>query len=98
MMGPTKGADSGKNSEGHSAGIDRNAPAGAKHLWTKAVDRTAQQMMTGSGDIWLSNTRFVAEVDNAILIATRDQVTQDRIDRDYALDLKRNWRSLDQRQ
>lgn len=89
---------------GHATGIGRNnEPAesrtregtldtpGARNIWDKTLSQINSDVSADVFANWLAPIRFVAEVDNAILIAAKDQLTLDRITSEYARDLQQAW-------
>ncbi|MBR9834223.1 MAG: ATP-binding protein [Alphaproteobacteria bacterium] len=83
-----------ETAEGRTEKEHKDVP-GARILWEQALTTIKNDVSTENFANWLAPIRFVAEVDNAILIAARDQLTLDRITTEYAHLLQQAWRHTD---
>ena len=95
-MGQVVGGER-QNAIQDSATLDFQSP-GAVDIWSQTLDSFKGQVSDLSYKQWLGNTRFIAEINNAILIAAPDQLTLDRVQTDYAHMLQRCWRVHDPKQ
>lgn len=86
-----------QNAMQDSAISDFHLP-GAKDIWAQTLSTFSAQANDHGHKQWLGNTRFIAEINNAILIAAPDQLTLDRVQADYAHGLQRCWRGHDPKQ
>lgn len=65
--------------------------------WQKAkVDLKKKIGETGYSK-WIDGLRFVADVDNTVLIAARDKLTFDRVEAEYRRDIETVWRAKDEK-
>jgi len=94
----------GQESWGKQQKADQNEPfqtfntPGAKEIWQHTLNMLDQTLDAQGHEKWLGNIRFIAEIDNSILIAAQDQLTLDRVQSEYARPLQRNWEMQDPRQ
>lgn len=91
-MGLTHGVDGQKAAPGTVQAV---AHQGAKAIWSKSLDAIEADTKPGNAQQWLTAIRFVAEVNNSIVIAAPDQLTLDRVTSDFARPLQQAWRKLD---
>lgn len=70
---------------------------GAREIWTQTLKAAREGVSADTYENWLAPCRFVAEVDDAILIAAKDQLTIDRITADHARPLQQSWLKHDPR-
>jgi len=80
--------------EGRSDQDTTDGP-GARKLWALTLKHVSKTVTPDNYDKWLAPIRFIAEVNNAIVIAAKDQLTLDRITAEYARPLQQQWRKLD---
>ncbi|MEM5516126.1 DnaA/Hda family protein [Henriciella sp. AS95] len=64
-------------------------------IWNAVLDDARQIASPDDYNKWIKDLRFVAEVNNSVLIAARDQLTFDRISGNHRPMLKRVWRKTD---
>ena len=64
-------------------------------IWNTVLHDTRVQIPAEDYEKWISDLRFVAEVDDVVLIAARDQLAFDRINSNHRPLLKRIWRKAD---
>lgn len=76
---------------------DLNNAPGARELWTQTLEAARRNVSPDHFDKWLAPSRFVAEVNDAIVIAAQDQLTIDRITTEHARALQQYWLSFDPR-
>ena len=60
-------------------------------VWARVKEQLKSQVSEDIYHNWLSDLRFVAEVDGAVLIAARRQYTYDRVNRDHRQLIQRTW-------
>ncbi|MEL7108413.1 MAG: DnaA/Hda family protein [Pseudomonadota bacterium] len=68
---------------------------GAKTLWSQTVSVVEDEAKPDNSQQWLTAIRFVAEIDNSIVIAAPDQLTLDRVSIDFSRPLQQAWQNLD---
>lgn len=91
-MGLTYGVDGQKAStDGARAGDQQ----GAKSLWAQSVGAVEAEAKPDNSQQWLTAIRFVAEINNSIVIAAPDQLTLDRVTTDFSRPLQQAWQKLD---
>jgi len=66
--------------------------------WRKTKEDLKKKVGTTEYSKWIDGLRFVADVDDTILIAARDRLTHDRVQSEYRRDIDTFWRSRDHRQ
>jgi len=66
-----------------------------KEIWDTVLNDTRVRIPAEDFDKWIADLRFVAEVDDVVLIAARDQLAFDRINSNHRPLLKRIWRKSD---
>ncbi|WP_084395755.1 DnaA ATPase domain-containing protein [Henriciella aquimarina] len=66
-----------------------------RDIWIDVLNDTKTQTSAEDFDKWISDLRFVAEVDDEVVIAARDQLAFDRINSNHRPMLKRIWRKAD---
>ncbi|NQY40031.1 MAG: AAA family ATPase [Henriciella sp.] len=91
-MGLTHGVDGQKAAP---ETVQAVAHQGAKAIWSKSLDAVEADIKPGNAQQWLTAIRFVAEVNNSIVIAAPDQLTLDRVTTDFARPLQKAWLKLD---
>lgn len=91
-MGLTHGVDGQKAAP---ETVQAVAHQGAKAIWSKSLDAIEADTKPGNAQQWLTAIRFVAEVNNSIVIAAPDQLTLDRVTSDFARPLQQAWLKLD---
>ncbi len=91
-MGLTYGVGEQKPTAGTNVGGDQ---FGAKALWSKSLDAMQTKTATGNSQQWLNDLRFVAEVNNAIVVAAPDQLTLDRVIAGFERPLQQAWQKID---
>ncbi|MEO1028189.1 MAG: DnaA/Hda family protein [Pseudomonadota bacterium] len=79
-------ADQGDGHPGENVGRQQG-PA----VWARVKAQLKSQVSEDIYHNWLSDLRFVAEVDGAVLIAARRQYTFDRVNRDHRQLIQRTW-------
>lgn len=86
-------ADNADSEGGHQAGdpVPQQGPA----VWAVVKAQLKKQVSEDVYYKWLSDLRFVAEVDGAVLIAARRKYTYDRINQDHRQLIQRTWRRCD---
>ena len=90
-MGLTYGVGEQKPTAGTNVGGDQ---FGAKALWSKSLDAMQTKTATGNSQQWLNDLRFVAEVNNAIVVAAPDQLTLDRVIAGFERPLQQAWQQI----
>lgn len=92
----------GRQEESGNWGRDGKKAAGKsidKHqglaIWNAVLNDARQITSADDYNKWIKDLRFVAEVNNSVLIAARDQLTFDRISGNHRPMLKRVWRKTD---
>ena len=85
-MGLTHGVDGQKAAP---ETVHTVAHQGAKAIWSKSLDAVEADIKPGNAQQWLTAIRFVAEVNNSIVIAAPDQLTLDRVTTDFARPLQK---------
>jgi len=91
-MGLTYGVDGQKAStDGARAGDQQ----GAKSLWAQSVGAVEAEAKPDNSQQWLTAIRFVAEINNSIVIAAPDQLTLDRVTTDFSRPLQQAWQKRD---
>lgn len=68
---------------------------GARELWTSVLDRVRGDVTAEAYEKWLAAIRFIAEVDNDIVIAANDRLTFDRVTAEYLRDIRGAWQKQD---
>lgn len=68
---------------------------GAKTLWSQSVSAVEAEAKPDNSQQWLTAIRFVAEINNSIVIAAPDQLTLDRVSTDFSRPLQQAWQKLD---
>ncbi len=68
---------------------------GAREIWAKTLSQSRADVTVTDFTKWLAPMRFIAEVNKAIVIAAKDQLTLDRITSNYARPLQQIWRRND---
>lgn len=84
--------------QGHDRGqTNKNATDAnrGREIWKTVLNDTRVQISAEDYDKWIADLRFVAEVDDVVLIAARDQLAFDRINNHHRPMLKRIWRKAD---
>ena len=66
-----------------------------REIWRAVLDNTRQLTAADDYEKWISDLRFVAEVEGTVLIAARDQLAFDRINSNHRPLLRRIWRKAD---
>ncbi|WP_300380437.1 DnaA/Hda family protein [Henriciella sp.] len=66
-----------------------------REIWKTVLHDTRVRIPAEDFDKWISDLRFVAEVDDVVLVAARDQLSFDRINSNHRPLLKRIWRKSD---
>ena len=66
-----------------------------RDIWKGVLKDTKGQISTEDYEKWISDLRFIAEVDDEVLVAARDQLAFDRINSNHRPLLKRIWRKAD---
>lgn len=83
-------ADQGDDHGGEKVGRQQG-PA----VWARVKAQLKSQVSHDIYRNWLSDLRFVAEVDGAVLIAARRQYTYERVNRDHGQLIQRTWNRCD---
>ncbi|MEO1659616.1 MAG: DnaA/Hda family protein [Pseudomonadota bacterium] len=91
-MGLTYGVD-GQNAS--TKATETTDQLGAKAIWSKSLGAVEGEAKPDNSQQWLTSMRFVAEINNAIVVAAPDQLTLDRVSADFARPLQRAWEKLD---
>lgn len=91
-MGLTHGVGEQKPATGVNV---RDDQLGAKALWSKSLEAMQAQTTPDNSHQWLTDLRFVAEVNNAIVIAAPDQLTLDRVVTSFERPLQQAWQKVD---
>ena len=91
-MGLTYGVD-GQNASAKAT--EMQDQLGAKAIWSKSLGAVEAESKPDNSQQWLTSIRFVAEINNAIVIAAPDQLTLDRVTTDFSRPLQRAWEKLD---
>lgn len=91
-MGLTYGVGEQKPATGVNVGDDQ---MGAKALWSKSLETMQAKTTPDNSQQWLTDLRFVAEVNNAIVVAAPDQLTLDRVITSFERPLQQAWHKLD---
>jgi len=91
-MGLTHGVE-GQNAA--TKGKQTEEQLGAKTLWTQSIHSVESETKPDNSQQWLTAIRFVAEIDNSIVIAAPDQLTLDRVSTDFSRPLQQAWQKLD---
>jgi len=91
-MGLTYGVDGQKASTDGARAGDQ---LGAKSLWAQSVSAVEAEAKPDNSQQWLTAIRFVAEINNSIVIAAPDQLTLDRVTTDFSRPLQQAWQKLD---
>ena len=73
----------------------RGDQLGAKALWSKSLEAMQAKTTPNNSQQWLTDLRFVAEVNNAIVVAAPDQLTLDRVISGFERPLQQTWQELD---
>ena len=94
-MGRMNGVERSKVPAERRANVETGDVPGARDLWVQTLDEAKNTFSPELYSNWLQPVRFVAEVNKAILIAARDQLTLDRISTEYARPLQQIWRKHD---
>ncbi|MEQ8557594.1 MAG: DnaA/Hda family protein [Henriciella sp.] len=82
------------NENGQAANERKDAHRG-REIWNSVLNDTRVRIPAEDFDKWIADLRFVAEVDDEVLIAARDQLAFDRINSNHRPLLKRIWRKAD---
>lgn len=72
----------------------RNGPEIWAHVQAELRESISQEAYAK----WIRDLKFIAEVDGAMLIAARDQLSYDRVRADHRRALERCWQKLDPKQ
>lgn len=91
-MGLTYGVGEQKPATGVNV---RNDHLGAKALWSKSLEAMQAKTTPDNSQQWLTDLRFVAEVNNAIVVAAPDQLTLDRVVTSFERPLQQAWQEVD---
>jgi len=91
-MGLTYGVGEQKPATGVNV---RNDQLGAKALWSKSLETMQAKTTPDNSQQWLTDLRFVAEVNNAIVVAAPDQLTLDRVVTSFERPLQQAWQEVD---
>ncbi|NQY96705.1 MAG: ATP-binding protein [Henriciella sp.] len=91
-MGLTYGVGEQKPATGVNV---RNVHLGAKALWSKSLEAMQAKTTPDNSQQWLTDLRFVAEVNNAIVVAAPDQLTLDRVIASFERPLQQAWQDVD---
>lgn len=91
-MGLTYGVDGQKATTDNARAGDQ---LGAKSLWSQSVSAVEAEAKPDNSQQWLTTIRFVAEINNSIVIAAPDQLTLDRVTTDFSRPLQQAWQKLD---
>lgn len=91
-MGLTYGVDGQKATTDAARAGDQ---LGAKSLWSQSVSAVEAEAKPDNSQQWLTAIRFVAEINNSIVIAAPDQLTLDRVTTDFSRPLQQAWQKLD---
>lgn len=73
----------------------RGDQLGAKALWSESLQLVEAKTAPDNSQQWLTALRFVAEVNNAIVVAAPDQLTLDRVTTGFERPLQQAWQKLD---
>lgn len=96
-MGRNDSVDQNNDAVENGTGSEAQDLPGARELWAQTLKVAREDISADNYDNWLAPCRFVAEVDDAILIAAKDRLTIDRITADYARPLQQTWLTVDPR-
>lgn len=91
-MGLTYGVGEQKPAAGVNVG---NGHLGAKAFWSKSLEAMQAKTTPDNSQQWLTDLRFVAEVNNAIVVAAPDQLTLDRVVTSFERPLQQAWQEID---
>ena len=94
-MGRLIGADGNTDSGAQHTGADITDVPGARDLWSGVMTTVQGEIAPNEFNKWLEPIRFVAEVNDAIVIAAQDQFTLDRVNSEYARKLQQAWQAAD---
>ena len=94
-MGRLIGADGNTDSGAQHTGADITDVPGARDLWSGVMTTVQGEIAPNEFNKWLEPIRFVAEVNDAIVIAAQDQFTLDRVNSEYARKLQLAWQAAD---
>ena len=73
----------------------RGDELGAKALWSKSLEAMQAKTTSENAQQWLMDLRFVAEVNNSIVVAAPDQLTLDRVTSGFERPLQQTWQKID---
>lgn len=85
--------DSLKNQEGTQGDAGTTRPG--KDIWGDVFARLEATLNSVEFSRWISGLRLIAEVDGAIVIAARDQLSFDRVSVDHKRHIQRFWKEAD---
>jgi len=91
-MGLTYGVGEQKPATGANVREDQ---LGAKALWSKSLEAMQAESTPENSQQWLTDLRFVAEVNKAIVVAAPDQLTLDRVISGFERPLQQAWQKID---
>ena len=67
-------------------------------FWQKTKADLKKKIGNTDYSKWIEDLRFVAEVEDQIIIAARDRLTHDRVQSEYRRDIENFWRARDEKQ